>query len=418
MSVKVIVGAQWGDEGKGKMIDYFARNADVVVRFQGGDNIGHTVINSAGTFKLHIIPCGVFKSNCLCFCGTGMVINPDVLIDELADIESKSVSADNVFISAKATILMPYHVELDRLSEGMNAIGRTKRGIGLAYTDRAKRLALRFEDLFDLEYCAARLDQILPNVNAELKNKGAKAFAKADILKILGDWAVKLEKRIVEPVKFINDQIKEDKKIVFEGQLGIMMDIDYGSYPFVTASNPTASYAAVSGGFSAKKIDKIIGVMKAFSSTTGRWPLITEMTEEETEKFKKIGPDDESPAPGNNRSIGWLDLAVVRYAALINGFDELALCHIDKLDHLNEIKVCVGYKLNGKDIDYMPSIKEQLHAEPIYEVIQGWMISTKGIDKIKDLPVNARKYIELIEKVVGVPIKYVGVGPGRSDIAI
>lgn len=422
MSIKVIVGAQWGDEGKGKMVDYFAKNADMVVKFQGGDNAGHTVINSAGTFKLHTIPCGVFKNGCICFCGTGMVINPGELITEIAEIESKSVSADNVLISSKATILMPYHIELDEHSQdGANAIGSIKRGIGFAYADKARRLSLRFEDLLDLDYCMARLDQILPAVNAELKTKGVKPFSKSDLMKTLSVWAKKLGGRIVEPVKFMNDQIKEHKKILFEGQLGIMKDIDHGIYPFVTSSNLTASYAAVSSGFSCKKIDKIIGVMKAFSSLVGKGPLITEMPELEAEKFKGHGEsvDEEyGVRTGLKRRIGWLDLPVVKYSAMINGFDELAVCKIDRLDNLSEIKVCVGYKLNGEEIDYMPSAREQLYVEPIYEVMKGWMMSTEKIDKIKDLPTNAKKYIELIEKIVGVPVKYVGVGPGRSDIAI
>jgi len=421
MSVKIIVGAQWGDEGKSKMVDYFARNADVVVKFQGGDNAGHTVINSAGSFKLQIIPCGVFKSGCLCFCGTGMVINPEKLINELADIEAKSVSVENVFISSKATILMPYHIELDKNSEGANAVGSTKRGIGFAYADKTRRLSLRFEDLLDLGYCAARLDEILPVINAELKMAGGKQFSKANLMQSLGIWARKLENRIVEPVKFINDQIKENKKIVFEGQLGVMRDIDHGIFPFVTASNPIASYAAASSGFSHKKIDKIIGVMEAFSSLAGRGPLATEMPESVSEKLKatsseKAG-DEFGARTGRARRIGWLDLAVIKYAAQINGFDELALTKIDKLDSLEEIKVCVGYKLNGEEIDYMPSAREQLKVEPIYEIMQGWMTSTSKITQIKDLPVDAKKYIELIEKVVGVPVKYVGVGPGRSDIA-
>lgn len=422
MSVKVIVGAQWGDEGKGKMVDYFAKDADMVVRFQGGDNAGHTVVNSAGSFKLHIVPCGVFKPTCVCFCGTGMVINPDELIAELAQIETQSVNTQNVLISSKATILMPYHIELDKKSEiGVNAIGSTKRGIGFAYADRARRLSLRFEDLSDLNYCSDRLDAILPTVNAELKNCNGQPFIKAELLKKLSMWSKKLGKKIVEPVTYINEKINEGKNIIFEGQLGVMKDIDLGIYPYVTSSNPVAAYAAVSSGFSCKKIDNIIGVMKAFSSAVGKGPFITEMPEAEAEKFRGTGEniDDEFGArTGRARRLGWLDLAVIKYAAMVNGFTELALCKIDKLDTLKEIKVCIGYKLNGELIDYMPSTRIQYKVEPAYVTLPGWQTDTTQIKRIKDLPSNAKKYIDLIEKVVGVPVKYVGVGPSRENIAL
>ena len=422
MSVKVIVGAQWGDEGKGKMVDYFAKIADMVVRFQGGDNAGHTVVNSAGSFKLHIVPCGVFKPNCICFCGTGMVINPDELISELGQIEAQSVSTQNVLISSKATILMPYHIELDRRSEqGVNAIGSTKRGIGFAYADRARRLSLRFEDLSDLNYCSERLDAILPTVNADLKNCNGKPFLKAELMKKLMQWASKLGNKIVEPVTYVNDKINEGKDILFEGQLGVMKDLDLGIYPYVTSSNPVAAYAAVSAGFSCKKITNIIGIAKAFSSAVGKGPFVTEMPDDEAAIFRGTGEnvDDEFGArTGRARRLGWLDLPVIKYAAMVNGFTELALCKIDKLDNFAEIKVCVGYKLNGQEIDYMPSTRDQYKVEPIYVTLPGWQTSTVDVRRIRDLPTNAKKYIELVEKTVKVPIKYVGVGPGRDSIAL
>lgn len=422
MSVKVIVGAQWGDEGKGKMVDYFAKDADMVVRFQGGDNAGHTVVNSAGTFKLHIVPCGVFKPTCICFCGTGMVINPDELLAELDQIEKQSVNTQNVLISSKATILMPYHIELDKRSEtGVNAIGSTKRGIGFAYADRARRLSLRFEDLADMNYCSIRLDSILPTINAELKNCNGKPFLKVELMKKLNMWAKKLGRRIVEPVTYMNEKINEGKKIIFEGQLGVMKDIDLGIYPYVTSSNPLAAYAAVSSGFSCRKITSIIGVMKAFSSAVGKGPFATEMSDSEAVKLRGTGEniDDEFGArTGRARRLGWLDLPVVKYAAMVNGFTEIALCKLDKLDTMPEIKVCIGYKLNNIEIDYMPSTRDQFKVEPIYVTMPGWQTDTTKIRRIKDLPPNAKKYVELIEKYVHVPIKFVGVGPGRDNIAL
>ncbi|KAI4453861.1 adenylosuccinate synthetase [Holotrichia oblita] len=422
MPVRVIVGAQWGDEGKGKIVDYFAKTADMVVRFQGGDNAGHTVVNSAGTFKLHIVPCGVFKPDCVCFCGTGMVINPDEFILEIAQLESQSVRTQNVLISSKAIILMPYHVEFDRSSErGAGAIGSTKRGIGFAYADKARRLALRFEDLSDLNYCSDRLDVILAFVNADCKKYGVKPVSKLSLMDKLKEWAVKLGPRIVEPVTYINEKINEDKNIIFEGQLGVMKDIDLGIYPYVTSSNPVAAYAAVSSGFSCRKITNILGVMKAFSSAVGKGPFITEMSDDEAVKLRGTGEniDDEFGArTGRARRIGWLDLMVVKYAALVNGFNEIALCKLDKLDGLKEIKVCIGYKLNGKPINYMPSARMQYLAEPVYTTLPGWLSDTTNIKNIIDLPANAKKYIELIEQITGVPVKYVGVGPGRDNIAL
>lgn len=422
MPVRVIVGAQWGDEGKGKIVDYFAETADMVVRFQGGDNAGHTVSNNIGTFKLHIVPCGVFKPDCVCFCGTGMVINPDEFLIEINELETKNVKTNNVLISSKAVILMPYHVEFDNMSEkGAAGVGSTKRGIGFAYADRARRLALRFEDLSDLKYCEDRLDAILPYINAECDKYGVKPYTKPDLMNKLKDWAEKLASRITEPVAFINQKICENKNIIFEGQLGVMKDLDLGIYPYVTSSNPLAAYAAVSSGFSCRKITDILGVMKAFSSAVGKGPFVTEMPEEDANKLRGTGEniDDEYGArTGRARRLGWLDLPVIKYAAMVNGFTELALCKLDKLDSLKEIKVCVGYKLNGKLIDYMPSARLQYEAEPEYITVPGWLTDTTKIKNIKDLPKNAKKYLELIENAAGVPIKYVGVGPGRDNLAL
>lgn len=423
MSVTVLVGAQFGDEGKGKIVDYLAKDMDMVVRFQGGDNAGHTVVNDKGSFKLHLVPCGIFKDGCKALANTGMVINPDELMKELAEIEKGGVDTSLMYISSRAVILMPYHIALDSASErsGRTGIGTTKRGIGYAYADRARRNALRFENLLDLEYCRKRVEAIMPTVNAELEAKGCETFSVEDIMAKVSVWAEKLSKRIVEPVSFVNKAIARGEKLLFEGQLGAMKDIDLGIYPYVTSSNPVAAYAAVSGGFPVSKIDEIVGVMKAFSSAVGDGPFPTEMDDEQSDGFRGTGNqiDDEFGArTGRARRLGWLDLPIVKFAATVNGFTSIAVCKIDKLDTYEKIKVCTGYKLNGELIDYMPSATDLYKVEPVYEEMEGWLTSTREIRDYDALPVSAKKYIELIEKHAGVPVKYIGVGPAHDEIIV
>ena len=423
MSVTILVGAQFGDEGKGKIVDYLSDNMDMVVRFQGGDNAGHTVVNESGSFKLHLVPCGIFKKGCKAFNGTGMVINPDELIKELTEIESKGVDTSELYISERAIILMPYHIALDSASEatGKTGIGTTKRGIGYAYADRARRNAMRFENLKDLGYLKKRLEAVMPTVNAELTAKGVREYTVEEIYEKAVYWAETLGKRIVEPVSFVNNAINRGENILFEGQLGAMKDIDLGIYPYVTSSNPVAAYAAVSAGFPVKKIDEIVGVMKAFTSAVGDGPFPTEMNDEMSDGFRGTGNqiDDEFGArTGRARRLGWLDLPIVRFAATVNGFTSIAVCKVDKLDTYEKIKVCVGYKLDGKEIDYMPSATDLYRVEPVYEVMDGWKTSTKGIRSYENLPENAKKYIELIEDYTGVKVKYIGVGPARDEIIV
>lgn len=421
MSVRVIVGAQWGDEGKGKMVDYFAEQADMVVRFQGGDNAGHTVINEYGIFKTHLVPSGIFKKECICLCNTGMVINPDELIKEMSEIESAGVDLSNLYISSKAIILMPHHVLFDNAKEkNKNSIGSTKRGIAYAYADKARRLGLRFEDLLDLDYMSERLDVVLEAINKELVAYNLEPYNKDELMVKMSEWATILGKRVVEPVSFVNKAINSGKNIIFEGQLGAMKDLDLGIYPYVTSSNPVAAYAAVGGGFPHSKITNITGIMKAFSSAVGKGPFPTEMPEEESTIFRGTGEkaDDEFGArTGRARRLGWLDLPVIKYSATVNGFTELAVCKIDKLDTFDEIKVCVGYKLNGKLIDYMPSTRDLFKVECVYETLKGWKSDTTKIRNIKDLPDEAKAYIKLIEEYTGVDVKYVGVGPERENLA-
>lgn len=421
MSISVLVGAQWGDEGKGKMIDYLSRDCDLIVRFQGGDNAGHTVINEHGVFKLHLIPSGIFNKGGECLIGTGTVVNPDVLEDEIKQIEDAGVRMSGLKISGKAHILMPYHQKLDELMEAAGGIGTTKRGIGQAYSYKALRKNLRFEDLLNLNSARKKLEAILPVINNQMRAYGAEDYTVDFLYEKCEKWAERFASMIVDPIRYLHSYIDADKNILFEGQLAAMKDIDLGIYPYVTSSNPTAAYAAVSGGFSAKKIDRVIGVAKAFSSAVGAGPFPTEEFEGDIDLIRGKGdkPDDEFGArTGRSRRLGWLDIPVLKYTNLINGFDTLALCKIDKLDNLPEIKVCVAYELDSEVIDYFPNTEELERVKPVYETLPGWMCSTKEIRRLEDLPENAKKYIKTIEELVGTTVGYVGVGPDREELAV
>ncbi|WP_195270793.1 adenylosuccinate synthase [Eubacterium sp. 1001713B170207_170306_E7] len=421
MSISVLVGAQWGDEGKGKMIDYLSKDCDLIVRFQGGDNAGHTVINEHGVFKLHLIPSGIFNEGGECLIGTGTVVNPDVLEDEIKQIEDANVEMSGLKISGKAHILMPYHQKLDELMEADGGIGTTKRGIGQAYSYKALRKNLRFEDLLNLDSARKKLEAIVPVINNQMRAYGAEDYTVDFLYEKCEKWAARFAAMIVDPIRYLHRYIDAGSNILFEGQLAAMKDIDLGIYPYVTSSNPTAAYAAVSGGFSAKKIDRVIGVAKAFSSAVGAGPFPTEEFEGDIDLIRGTGdqPDDEFGArTGRSRRLGWLDIPVLKYTNLINGFDTLALCKIDKLDNLPEIKVCTAYELDGEVIDYFPNTEELERVKPVYETLPGWMCSTKEIRKLEDLPENAKKYIKTIEELVGTTIGYVGVGPDREELAV
>lgn len=423
MSIRVVVGTQWGDEGKGKMVDYFAQNADLVVRFQGGDNAGHTVANSFGVFKLHLIPCGVFYENCANLIGTGTVVNPDELLKEISELKAGGINLDKLYISSKANILMPYHVDIDGLTEKdvELGIGTTKRGIGPAYAGNAMRSNLRFEDLADNEYCRDRLKKTLPFINAQVQFLGGVGYDADALADKCAYWYENLKQYITNPISLIHSYKKAGKNILFEGQLGVMKDLDLGIYPYVTSSHPVAAYAAVSGGFSAKELDDIVGVTKAFSSAVGAGPFPTEMTDEEASALRGSGQniDDEFGArTGRARRIGWIDLVVLNYAAMVNGLTAIALNKVDKLDNMEVIKVCTAYELDGKVLEYMPNSRDLYKVKPVYKVLKGWKTSTAKCRKISDLPKEAKEFIQFIEDNTGVPVRYVGMGPDRKDIIL
>ncbi|MDR0937684.1 MAG: adenylosuccinate synthase [Oscillospiraceae bacterium] len=395
--VTVVIGAQFGDEGKGKMVDYLSSEADLVVRYQGGDNAGHTVINDFGVFKMHLIPCGIFTPGTANLVGTGTVVNPDVLISEIDMLKTAGVDVSKLYLSDKAHLILPYHVELDVAIEKASGIGTTKRGIGQAYAYKMLRKNPRAEDLRDLDKLRGFIAQAKSTGLAELEYE-----VPDDKLKY---WQERLVPLLVDPVEFVHGYIDNGKTALFEGQLGVMKDIDLGTYPYVTSSNPVAAYAAVSGGFPASKITRVIGVAKAFSSDVGDGPFPTEMDDFEAAPLRGDGsqPDDEFGArTGRSRRLGWLDLEVLRYAHKVNGLTELILTKLDKLDGVEQLKVCTSY-VKGSTF-------------PIYKMLPGWKESTKGITDYDKLPKNAKAYIDLIEQHLGVKVKYIGTGPSRSDV--
>ncbi|AAM05323.1 adenylosuccinate synthase [Methanosarcina acetivorans] len=423
MSVTVIVGAQCGDEGKGKMVDLIAQDYDLVIRFQGGDNAGHTVVNQYGTFKMHLIPCGIFNQNAISLVGTGMVVNPDELQKEMKQITSAGMSVDNLKISTRANILMPYHRDLDELNEqsGGMSIGTTKRGIGPAYAGRATRTNIRFGDLAHQDYLKSHFEKVLPAINHQLSFFGAAQYTVDQLCEYCSNWYKLYNEHIVDAFTLIHNMMKENKRILFEGQLGVMKDIDLGIYPFVTSSNPIAAYAAVSSGIPARSITSVIGVAKAFSSQVGDGPFPTEVLDNCIVSLRGTGKniDDEFGArTGRPRRLGWLDIPVLRYAHTINGFDTLAICKLDKMDSLPEIKICTSYRYQDQILSVFPDteILGQVKAE--YETLPGWECTTRGVNSFDDLPENAKSYIKRIEELVGVPVKYIGVGPARSDVII
>ena len=415
--ITTIVGAQFGDEGKGRVVDYLARHADLVVRFQGGDNAGHTVVNDTGLFQLHLIPSGIFYPETICLIGTGVVVNPDSLLAEIAGLEAKGIDTSNLKISNRAQIIMPYHPALDGLEEASRAgkeIGTTKRGIGPAYSDKAARRGLRLGDLLYPEWLRQRLELVLPAVNHKLAYFGAETMEVDALMTRCAEWAKALNGRIVEPLPIVQNAVKNGHNVLLEGQLGVMRDLDWGTYPYVTSSNPTAAFAAVGAGLPPQEIDKVIGVAKAYATAVGAGPYPAELTDEVGDRMRDIG-NEYGATTGRPRRTGWHDVVAVRHAAWLNGFTGLAITKVDVLDDFPELKICTGYRLpDGSEIDYVPDTPVLETVEPIYESWPGWETPTTAVRSWDDLPVNAKKYLERLQELNGVPIQFVSVGAHRE----
>ena len=416
----VVVGSQWGDEGKGKIVDWLSSEADVVVRFQGGHNAGHTLVIDGVTYKLRLLPSGIVRKNKISIIGNGVVVDPWAFLDEISEIKSKGVNVNNknLVLSESANLILPYHREMDEIREdaaGKAKIGTTRRGIGPAYEDKVGRRSIRVMDLISERNLDHRLETVLTHHNAIRKGLGKKIFDKENLKKDLLKIAPEILKYSQPVWKLLDDLKSKKKKILFEGAQGILLDVDHGTYPFVTSSNTVASAAATGTGCGVDTINYVLGITKAYTTRVGSGPFPTELTEETGELLGKRG-NEFGTVTSRKRRCGWFDGVLVRQTIKISGINGIALTKLDVLDEFPEIKMCVAYELNGKKIDYLPSsFEDQLKVKPIYKRFEGWNQSTKGIKDFGKLPENAKKYVTSLENFVETKISSISTSPERED---
>jgi adenylosuccinate synthase len=419
MASVIVLGTQWGDEGKGKIVDFLAEQADVVVRYQGGNNAGHTVVVGEQEYKLHLIPSGILYSHKTCVIGNGVVVDPQVLLKELSYLEARGIDTSSLRISNRAHVIMPYHRLLDEMEEekrGKNKIGTTKRGIGPCYMDKDARQGIRIVDLMDAEEFSEKLAQNLEAKNLLLKNVyEVKGFDFETVKKEYLGYAEHLRKYVVDTSMVINDAIKTGQNVLFEGAQATLLDIDHGTYPYVTSSNPTAGGACVGAGVGPTSINKVIGVVKAYTTRVGEGPFPTELHNEIGELIRTKGHEF-GTTTGRPRRCGWLDLAVIKYAAAVSGIHGFALTRLDILTGLEKLKICIGYKYKGTALHEFPaSLKVLAQCEPIYEEMAGWTEDITTVRKYEDFPLNARRYVERIVEITGVKMSIVSIGPKRDQ---
>ena len=416
----VVVGSQWGDEGKGKIVDWLSEQADVVVRFQGGHNAGHTLVIEGITYKLRLLPSGIVRKNKVSIIGNGVVVDPWALLEEISEIQSKGVKVtiENFIISEAANLILPFHREMDEIREdtaGKGKIGTTRRGIGPAYEDKVGRRSIRVMDLRSEKNLDQRLESVLMHHNAIRKGLGKKTFEKDKLKKDLLKIAPEILKFSMPVWLKIDQYKKQKKKILFEGAQGILLDVDHGTYPFVTSSNTVASSAATGTGCGINSINFVLGITKAYTTRVGEGPFPTELTDEIGELLGIRGKEF-GTVTSRKRRCGWFDGVLVRQSIKISGIDGIALTKLDVLDELDEIKMCIQYELDGKKIDYLPAaVEDQLKIKPIYKVFPGWKKSTNGIKSIDELPENAKNYIYAVENFVGTKISSISTSPERED---
>ena len=416
----VVVGSQWGDEGKGKIVDWLSSEADVVVRFQGGHNAGHTLVIDGVTYKLRLLPSGIVRKNKISIIGNGVVVDPWALLDEIKEIKLKGVevSQENLILSESANLILPFHKEMDEIREdaaGKAKIGTTRRGIGPAYEDKVGRRSIRVMDLISEKNLDHRLETVLIHHNAIRKGLGKKVFEKDKLKRDLLEIAPEIL-RFSQPVwKKIDEFKMKGKKILFEGAQGILLDVDHGTYPFVTSSNTVASSAATGTGCGLNIINYVLGITKAYTTRVGEGPFPTELKDDVGELLGSRGKEF-GTVTSRKRRCGWFDGVLVRQTIKISGINGIALTKLDVLDELEEIKMCVGYKLKNKEIDYLPAaVEEQLQVKPVYKVFKGWKSSTKGIKEFDKLPENAKIYIKELEKFIEAKVSSISTSPERSD---
>jgi adenylosuccinate synthase len=415
----VLVGAQWGDEGKGKITDLLADDMDYVVRFQGGNNAGHTIIHGGRTLKLHLIPSGIMYPHITPVIGNGVVIDPKVLLEEMDTLEADGLSTRRLLISSNAHLIMPYHRDLDGASErrlGSNEIGTTRRGIGPAYMDKASRLGLRVQDLTDESIFLEKVEAALLEKNDLLdKVYGMATYRAEDIVSEYMEYAERIRPHIADTITVLNKALESDQWVFFEGAQGTLLDIDHGTYPFVTSSSPTAGGACTGSGVGPKHIDRVLGIAKAYITRVGSGPFPTELFDETGELLQKVG-GEWGTTTGRRRRCGWFDGVIARYAVQVNGLTDLVITKLDVLSAVDTIKVCVAYEYEGKRYNNLPNHQTAFHhAKPIYEELPGWGADISGCRSFDSLPKEARDYIGFIEDLADVPVAMIAVGPSREQ---
>lgn len=418
MSVTVLVGSQWGDEGKGKIVDILSENYDIVTRYQGGANAGHTVAIGDKQFILHLIPSGILREGVVCVIGNGVVIDPTALLEEIELLRKNNIEVDGrLFISHNAHLIMPYHKLLDSISEsGENKIGTTGRGIGPCYIDKYARKGIKIVDLLNRKVLQEKIRENLKEKNNLLKKVyGHEELDVEEIIKQYVEFDKAIDKYIKDVPSFLNNAISEGKSILLEGAQGALLDVDHGTYPYVTSSSPTAGGACIGTGIPPTKIDSVVGIVKAYTTRVGNGPFPTELTNEEGEKLRKIGAEY-GATTGRPRRCGWFDAFLVNYSAMINGIDSVAVTKLDVLDSFDELKVCVGYELNGKPVKSFPTDVERLsEVKPVYEILPGWNSDISKCSSYSELPSNTKDYLNFIAGKSGIKIKIISVGPKRQQ---
>ena len=422
MATAMVLGTQWGDEGKGKIVDYLAQKADVVIRSQGGNNAGHTVVADGQSFALRLLPSGILFSEKTCIIGNGVVVNPEVLLEEIDGMVKKGVTISKLEVSTRAHVIMPYHIRIDEEDEklrGNDKIGTTKNGIGPCYADKINRVGIRIGDLMNRDVFYQKL-----KTNLELKNRlfatyyNCEGFDFEEIFTKYTALAERIRPYVKDTEYSANQYIKEGKKVLFEGAQATMLDLDHGTYPFVTSSNPTAGGACVGSGVGPRMMSNIIGVVKAYTTRVGAGPFPAEQNNKIGEYLRATGHEF-GTVTGRSRRCGWFDSVVVRYAAMLNSLDYLAITRLDILDELDTINICKGYMYKGRELEEYPeSLNVLQEVEPVYEELPGWKTDISGCKSYDELPENARYYVERISQLVGVPLGIVSVGPDRSQTIV
>ncbi len=422
MPALVLLGAQWGDEGKGKATDLLGDRVDYVVRYQGGNNAGHTVVIGDQKYALHLLPSGILSSNCVPVIGNGVVIDPAVLLEEIKGLNERGIDTSKLVISLNAHLITPYHRTIDKVTErflGKAKIGTTGRGIGPAYADKINRIGIRVQDLFDPSILRQKLEAALRDKNQVLiKVFNRNGINVDDVLAEYLNYAEILRPYVADTALLLNKALEAGKTVLLEGSQGTLLDVDHGTYPYVTSSNPTAGGACTGSGIGPTKIDRVIGILKAYTTRVGSGPFPTELFDEDGEALRRIG-GEVGVTTGRNRRCGWFDAPIARYATRVNGLTDFFLTKLDVLTGWEKIPVCVAYEVDGKRVEEVPASQSDFHhAKPIYEYVDGWKEDISNCKKFEELPINAQKYVKYLEKLSGAPMSAIGVGPGRDQTIV